>query len=261
MADVGSGLEGEDRAALSEFLLQMADDELVLGHRDSEWCAFAPMIEEDVAFASIAQDEIAHAALFYELVGPLLGQSADRLAFGRKPSEMRNAVLLERPNGDWAYSIVRHYFYDCFDHLRTGLMLGSRIQVLSSVAERARREEQYHLEHGRTWLLRLGEASGEPRRRLEEALGQVAGELSGLWQPIAWEHALVASRILSAAPSSLQAQYLEEIAATLRPLGLRLPEAPAAAQISGRTGQHSAEFGALLGTMGEVYLSDPQATW
>lgn len=261
MLDIGNGLGGEDRAALGEFLLQMADDELVLGHRDSEWCAFAPMIEEDVAFASIAQDEIAHAAMFYELLQPILGQNPDQLAFARPPVGMRNAVLLERPNGDWAFSVVRHYVYDIFDDLRTGLMLASRIDILRAVGDRIRREERYHLEHGRTWLHRLAGASGEARTRTEAALQQVCAECYGLCQPLAWESALVESGILPAAPSSLLEPFVEHVTGALGPLGLYFSPPRQGGQISGRTGQHSDELQPLLATMGEVYLSDPQAAW
>lgn len=261
MLDIASGLGGEDRAALGEFLLQIADDELVLGHRDSEWCAFAPMIEEDVAFASIAQDEIAHAAMCYELLQPILGQDADQLAFSRGSSEMRNAVLLERPNGDWAFSVVRHYVYDIFDELRIELMLQSGIETLRSIGDRFRREERYHLEHGRTWLHRLAEASGEARRRTEEALRQVNDECAGLCQPLAWENALVESGILPAAPSSLLEPFVERVAASLSPLDLHFTKPPLTGHVSGRTGQHSGELETLLATMGEVYLTDPKAAW
>src|ERR1041384_5987637 len=98
--------------------MALADDELVLGHRHSEWTGWAPHIEEDLAFSSIAQDEIAHARLLYGLGTELAGRDQDDLAMGREPSESRNAVLCERPNGDWGYSLARHYLYDTADDVR-----------------------------------------------------------------------------------------------------------------------------------------------
>lgn len=261
MPDIADGLAGETRAALAEFLLQLADDEIVLGHRDSEWCAFAPVIEEDVAFASIAQDEIAHAAIFYDMLAPLLGRDADALAFARPAAERRNAVLVERPNGDWAYSIVRHYLYDLFDDLRTQLLLGSGIPLLRSVGERVRREEHYHLEHGRTWLGHLAAHAGAARDRVEAAVRAAGAECHCLCQPLAWEQTLVESAVLPAAPSSLWPAYRERMGDVLRPYGLAIPDPPVRGQLAGRVGQHSPELAPLLATMGEVYLSDPEAAW
>src|SRR5204863_493549 len=102
----------ESRLAL---LLALADDELVLGHRHAEWTGWAPHIEEDLAFSSIAQDEMAHARLLYELAGGLTGRDVDALALGRSANEYRNAVLCERPNGDWGFTIARQYLYDTAD--------------------------------------------------------------------------------------------------------------------------------------------------
>src|SRR5579859_4124994 len=103
-------LSSSTRMALVDYLLAWADDELVLGHRDSEWTGFAPMIEEDVAFSSIAQDEIGHAALLYRLSADLSDppDDPDHLALRRPAPEYRHAALLERPNGDWAFTIARH---------------------------------------------------------------------------------------------------------------------------------------------------------
>src|SRR5437588_5656396 len=102
-------LDAAIRAALVAYLLAWADDELILGHRDSEWTGFAPQVEEDVAFSSIAQDEIGHAVLYYGLLAGLTGQSADQLALFRPVDAYRHAELVERPNGDWADTIARHY--------------------------------------------------------------------------------------------------------------------------------------------------------
>src|SRR5688500_1400481 len=98
-------------------LLALGDDELVLGHRHSEWTGFAPHIEEDVAFSSIAQDEIGHAAAYYSIAAKLTGQKADEIAFGRSPDGYRSAMICERPNREWAYTLVRHWLYDVAEDL------------------------------------------------------------------------------------------------------------------------------------------------
>ena len=120
--DDTSTLDARSHDALVAYLLAWADDELMLGHRDSEWTGVAPQLEEDVAFSSIAQDEIGHAALVYGLVAGLTGDDADRLALRRPVEEYRHAALLEQLNGDWAFTIARHLFYDLADARRTGAL-------------------------------------------------------------------------------------------------------------------------------------------
>jgi ring-1,2-phenylacetyl-CoA epoxidase subunit PaaC len=256
---IGRELDGSLRAVLREYVLTVADDELVLGHRDSEWCAFAPLIEEDVAFASIAQDEIAHAALLYGLLEEPGGSGADAIAFGRPPQAMRNAVLVERPNADWAYSVARHFVYDVADDLRTADLLASREPLLRSVAERMRREERYHLEHGRTWLNALALGGHEAALRLQHAVDRIAADSFDLFRPLAWEGALVRAGILPEAPSHLWARFVERVQAELAPLGLQFT--PPRQAPRGRTGEHLADLAQLLDEMGEVWRSDPNAVW
>lgn len=259
---LGDELSAEGRAALGEYLLLMADDELVIGHRDSEWCAFAPLIEEDVAFASIAQDEISHAALFYELIESMRGLGRDQLAFGRPASEMRNATLLERENGDWAFTIARHYLYDLADELRLEQLAKCHLPTLRAVAERIRREEHYHLEHGAMWLVRLSRGGSEARSRVQAALERVVRESRGLFQPMAWEQILVAEGVIAARPSHLYQEFRERAGTALATCGLRMPpDMPPGEHPRGRTGGHTPELRELLQTMGEVWRSDPTASW
>src|SRR5437667_255788 len=136
-------------------LLALGDDELVLGHRHSEWTGWAPHIEEDLAFSSIAQDEMAHARLLYGLVRELDGRGEDELALGRQPDEYRNAVLCERPNRDWGYSIARQYLYDTADAVRLEALAESSWRELADVVAVIRLEEEYHLDHARAWFTRL----------------------------------------------------------------------------------------------------------
>ncbi len=259
---IGRDLSGEGRAALGEYLLLLGDDELVLGHRDSEWCAFAPLIEEDIAFASIAQDEISHAALFYELIESLRGLGRDQLAFGRPVSEMRNATILERENRDWAFTVVRHYFYDVADDLRTEQLLHSQEPILRSVAERLRREERYHLEHGQMWLRRLSQGGPEAHRRTQAAVDEVLQECRGIFHPLAWEQTLVAEGVLPQRPSLLCARFQERIAGALSDCGLKVQaDGGQGDALCGRMGHHGPELTDLLETMGEVWRTDPLAAW
>src|SRR5438132_6868941 len=138
-------LDSATRAALVAYLLAWADDELVLGHRDSEWTGFAPQIEEDVAFSSIAQDELGHAALLYGLIAALSDDDPDRLALRRPVADYRHAALVERPNGDWAHAISRHYLSDLADACRTDTLCDSAYAALAGIARTMVREEHDHL--------------------------------------------------------------------------------------------------------------------
>jgi len=158
------------RAALVVYLTSWADDELIMGHRDSEWTGVAPQIEEDVAFSSIAQDEIGHAALLYRLVASLSGDDADRLALRRPAAEYRHAALVERPKGDWAETIARHYLYDLADSCRLETARASSYAPLAHAARTMAREEHYHLMHDAAWWERLRDGTPESALRLAAAV-------------------------------------------------------------------------------------------
>ncbi len=164
----------------AQLLLELADDELILGWRDSEWTGIAPFLEEDVAFSSIAQNEIGHARALYELAARDLGTTADELAFDRRPDEYRCARLVELRLLDWAPTIARRYLYELADEVRIEQLVRSDDPEVAGLAAKIDREEAYHRMHARMWADRL---AGEPRFRaaVEElwtlALGVLPGEL------------------------------------------------------------------------------------
>lgn len=158
------------RAALVAYLTSWADDELIMGHRDSEWTGVAPQIEEDVAFSSIAQDEIGHAVLLYRLVAALTDDDPDRLALRRPAAEYRHAALVELPKGDWAETIARQYLYDLADACRVEAALESSYTPLAHAARTMAREEHYHLMHDVAWWERLRDGTPESALRLAAAV-------------------------------------------------------------------------------------------
>jgi ring-1,2-phenylacetyl-CoA epoxidase subunit PaaC len=141
-------------------LLEIADDELILGWRDSEWTGIAPFLEEDVAFSSIAQNEIGHARALYELVAGERGITADELAFDRPPEQYRCSALVERRFLDWEKTIARHYLYEEADARRVAKLKESDDPEIAGLAAKIDREETYHRLHAQMWFDRL---SGEPR--------------------------------------------------------------------------------------------------
>ena len=153
----------------AELLLELADDELILGWRDSEWTGIAPFLEEDVAFSSIAQNEIGHARALYELAARDLGTDADALAFDRRPEEYRCAPLVQLRRLEWARTIARHWLYETADAVRIAALKASDDVEVAGLAGKIEREEIYHRLHAEMWIERLLAAS-EGRTRLEEAV-------------------------------------------------------------------------------------------
>jgi ring-1,2-phenylacetyl-CoA epoxidase subunit PaaC len=149
-----------------DLFLQLADDELILGWRNSEWTGIAPFLEEDVAFSSIAQTEIGHARAWYELVAEELGTDADTLAFDREPEEYRSAPFVElRLVPDWAATIARHWLYETADAIRIADLKATDDERVAGLAEKIDREETYHRMHAQMWAERLAD-----EQRFVEAL-------------------------------------------------------------------------------------------
>ncbi|HEV3231110.1 MAG TPA: 1,2-phenylacetyl-CoA epoxidase subunit PaaC, partial [Candidatus Dormibacteraeota bacterium] len=168
-----ASLRPEVRDAYRALLLFLADSELVIGHRHSEWTGFAPSAEEDVAFSSIAQDEMGHAHLWYALlVGADDEEAVDRLALDRGPRAFRHLPLLHAPNRDWYFTTARHLYWDLFESVLLRRALESDLPLLGGAARRVLNEEQYHLEHAEQWLALLSERE-RPRQRLARALTRV----------------------------------------------------------------------------------------
>jgi ring-1,2-phenylacetyl-CoA epoxidase subunit PaaC len=204
-------LPPDTRDALAELLLTMADDEFVIGFWDSEWTGIAPLLEEDVAFSSIAQDEIGHARVWYEMLAQLIGDSADRLAFHRQPEEYRHAALVDYPRTEWAFSIARKWLYETADAVRLEALAGSSFAPLAEVVAKVRREERYHLLHLDAWLRRLAEHEGQPRDRLTSALDTLGPAGASVFAPLATENALLSAGILAAPMSELAERWSAQV--------------------------------------------------
>ncbi|MDQ3870221.1 MAG: phenylacetate-CoA oxygenase subunit PaaC [Chloroflexota bacterium] len=219
-------VQGAALTPLAGLLLSLADDEFVLGYWDSEWTGIAPVLEEDVAFSSLAQDEIGHAKAYYELLAHLTGGDADSIAYGRQPEEYRHARLPDHPRTDWAFSVARRYLYDSADAVRLESLAASSHQPLADLVAKIRREEAYHLMHGEAWLRRLASVAGEPRERLTEALKRLWPDAPTVFTPIEGEGELVRSALLPDPMWTLQVRWLARLEPLFRELRLPFPFVP-----------------------------------
>jgi ring-1,2-phenylacetyl-CoA epoxidase subunit PaaC len=211
-------------------ILRLADDELILGWRNSEWTGIAPFLEEDVAFSSIAQTEIGHARAWYELAAKELGTDADSLAFDREPDDYVCAPLVEmRMADDWARTIARHWLYETADRIRIQVLLNSQDREVAGLAEKIDREEAYHRMHAEMWAERLRD---EPA--FCEAVDELWPAAAALLPPD--QRSLLATAIGKDVPSnSLLLEY--------------------------ERGRHRDDFRALWEEMTMVRRSVPGASW
>jgi ring-1,2-phenylacetyl-CoA epoxidase subunit PaaC len=254
----GAG-DGRERA-LALLLLSMADDEFVIGFSDSEWTGIGPILEEDVAISSLAQDELGHAQALYGLLADAVGdgRDADAWAYDRPPEGYLHARLLDHPRGDWAATIARRYLYDTADDARLAALVDSSHRPLAELVAKIRREERYHLVHVRTWIERLA-AGGEPRRRLLAALEAMGPDAGTVLAALPGETALVRHRIVGEPSAAIEARWRADIGETFRRLGL--PPLPATATPDRARTDHSDAFRALHAEFTMVRRSEVGATW
>lgn len=257
---VATALEPRVATALEELLLTMADDEFVSGFMDSEWTGIAPLLEEDVAISSIAQDELGHARALYQLLAEVLddGRDEDALAYDREPDEYRHCRLLDHPRGDWADTIARRFVYELADEARLA-SIGPGYRPLADLVEKLRREERYHRMHIVAWIDRLANGGPEARRRLEAALGTQGIDAPSVFTPIDGEAALLEAGVLTRSMAQAEAAWRADLTGILVPLGLALP--PSVEPTATGRREHSAAFRWLWSEFTSVRRSDGGATW
>lgn len=248
------------KTALVDLLFRLADDELIIGHRDSEWTGHAPILEEDIAFSSIAQDEMGHARAYYELLHQLGEADPDTLAFTRSPREFRCASLVSLSNEDWALSLVRQFLYDTAESVRLSALCESTYIPLAQLARKLRGEEKYHLMHGRIWMLRLGQSTDTgANKRMQAALNKAYPHALGLFEPTEFD--VVVDRTgICPGEEELCCRWASAIAPVLNEAGL---EAGAGVRpvYGGRIGRHPDSLTDLLKNMQLVFNIDPAAKW
>lgn len=255
---------------LARLVVPIADDELITGHRAQHWTGVAPALEADLAFATIAQDEVNHADVWYSLLVDREADDArgriDALGLGRTPEQYRHAQLCELPPGDFTWSLARHWVYDHADVVRIGALADSAHDDVAGVAQKLLREERYHLLHADHWFDRLTGHEARGRAAYADALRDVLPWALWLFEPFPGEHELVELGLLPTPTVELRERWLEGVVAALESVGLGevLPDdlRPGYDEPGGRGGVHSEHFTAdVWPEMTALHRDHPGAIW
>jgi ring-1,2-phenylacetyl-CoA epoxidase subunit PaaC len=243
------------------YALRRADDALILGHRLSEWCGHAPMLEEDMALANIGLDLLGQARELYSYAAKVEGNGndEDKFAYLRDVRQYRNLLLVERPNGDFACTITRQFFYAAFVDLYWRAMMTSRDTTLAAIAARSEKESAYHLRHCSEWMVRLGDGTDESHRRVQAAIDDLWAYTGEMFAVDDSERGLIDDGI-AVDPSGLRQQWLHTVSDVLREATLTLPKNDWMQQ-GGRSGRHSEHLGHLLSELQSMQRTFPGATW
>ncbi len=246
--------------AIQELITKMADDELVIGHRNSEWTGLGPVMEEDIAFSSMAQDKIGHAWALYRILHESFGGSdPDQFAFLRNAQDFRCCHFVEMPIGSYEFSLMRHFLFDHAETVRYQSLSGSSFTALQHLAGKVKGELKYHTLHADAWVIQLCTAGADSRQRMQSALDNCFQLAGGIFEPGEGEDLLIAEHIYPG-EAALYQQWLNNISPVIEKAGLILP-ALTAPVYGGRKGQHTQYLQQLLEEMGEVFRLDPEATW
>src|ERR1700693_5171140 len=221
------------------YVLRRADDALILGHRLSEWCGHAPMLEEDMALANIGLDLLGQARELYSYAAKVKGKGndEDKFAYLRDVRQYRNLLLLEQPNGDFARAMVRQFFYSAFADLDWRAMMKSADATLAAIAAKSEKESAYHLRHSSEWIVRLGDGTEESHRRAQVAIDDLWAFTGEMFEVDDSERALIDAGI-AVDPASLRPQWLKTVSDIVREATLAPPKGYWMQQ-GGRSGRHS----------------------
>lgn len=246
--------------ALKELLYKIADDQLIMGHRNSEWTGLGPMLEEDIAFSSMAQDKIGQSQALYQILNSLGESDPDTIAFNRHEGLFHCCHLVEYPIGEYDFSLVRHFLFDNAEQKRFEMLSESSYEPLAKVARKFRGEIKYHVFHGNTWLIQLGQGTEESKARMQSALDFAWPLALGIFEPSPFENEIINNGWFSG-ERACQERWIEAISPVIEKAGLRMPDITQTPSFGGRVGKHTEYLAGLIDEMSEVFREDPTAEW
>jgi ring-1,2-phenylacetyl-CoA epoxidase subunit PaaC len=243
------------------YTLRRADDALILGHRLSEWCGHAPMLEEDMALSNIALDLLGQARELYSYAAEVEGKGndEDNFAYLRDVRQYRNLLLVEQPNGDFAHTLVRQFFYSAFADLYWRAMMKSADATLAAIAAKSEKESAYHLRHSSEWIVRLGDGTEESHARAQVAIDHLWAFTGEMFAIDDSERGLI-DKGVAIDPATLRQQWLKTVSSVVSEATLDLPKSDWIQQ-GGRSGRHSEHLGHLLSELQSMQRTFPGATW
>jgi ring-1,2-phenylacetyl-CoA epoxidase subunit PaaC len=243
------------------YTLRRADDALVLGHRLSEWCGHGPMLEEDMALANMGLDLLGQARELYSYAAKAEGgdNNEDKFAYLRDVRQYRNLLLLEQPNGDFASTMVRQFFYSAFADLYWRAMIKSRDETLAAIAAKSEKESAYHLRHSSEWIIRLGDGTEESHARTQAAIDHLWGFTGEMFAVDEAERGLI-DKGIAIDTAALRSLWLKTVSGVVAEATLALPTNEWMQQ-GGRSGRHSEHLGHLLSELQYMQRTFPGLTW
>jgi ring-1,2-phenylacetyl-CoA epoxidase subunit PaaC len=247
--------------SLKNLLYKIADDQLILGHRNSEWTGFGPLLEEDIAFSSMAQDKVGHSLAIYTMLHELGEADPDTLAFTRNARDFKNCQMVELPNGEYDFSIIRHFLFDTAEALRFEFLTKSSFQPLAELAAKVKGELRYHTMHANYWVKKLGTATEESKARMQQSLGQLLPYAAGMFEKSEFEEQIIKDGIF-VGEDELKFRWKNKISEIIKGTELVLSDWGTIKPMEGgRKGIHTEHLQPLLNEMGEVFRTDPTAEW
>jgi ring-1,2-phenylacetyl-CoA epoxidase subunit PaaC len=242
---------------LINYSLHLADNALILGHRNSEWCGHGPVLEQDIAISNIALDLLGQARNFYQYAAELEGNNTteDTFAYLRDVTDFKNCLLVELPNGDWAHTILRQFFFSAYQYYLYQQLQNCSDQRLAAIAAKALKEVTYHVRWSSEWVIRLGDGTTESRQRMEKAIAALWAYTGELCRPEAFEttHCNI-DHVL------IKKQWDEKVWSVFDEATLARP-ADTWMHSGGREGKHTEHLGYILSEMQFLQRAYPGAEW
>ena len=247
--------------SLIDYTLHLADNSLILGQRNSEWCGHGPVLEQDIAITNISLDLIGQARNFYQYAATLIGNDAteDSLAYLRKEKEFKNCLLVEQPKGDWAQTILRQFFFSQYQYLLFQQLQNSKDEQLAAIAEKSLKEVTYHLRWSSEWVIRLGDGTEESHNRMLKAIDELWKYTGELFLPTSYE-LQVASDKSGVDISKLREACMNKVKEVFSEATLSIPE-KTLMQTGGKEGKHTEHLRDIFTQLQYMQRTYPGCDW
>ena len=242
---------------LINYLLHLADNSLIMGHRNSEWCGHGPILEQDIAISNIALDLIGQARNFYQYAATLIGnkETEDSLAYLRDAREYKNCLLVEQPNGDWAQTILKQFFFSTYQYYLYQQLQNNADDQLKAIAAKALKEVTYHVRWSSEWVIRLGDGTDESKKRLLRAFDELWMFTGELFEPASYELNMSTDFIL------MKEEWNKKVSSVFEEATIAVPVENKWHQSGGKSGNHSEHLGLLLAEMQFMQRAYPNSEW